>query len=432
MSSFLFTNSNINDLNFVNYELSKYNNYKKDIVDFIDFKLIYNYFLTEDIAEKYFFIDEKEEILCVYDGILVENNILNYYKKYGESFYKHIDGEYAVVVYDKKNNLLIAATDPFGCRHLSIGIENKKIGVSTFKIALEKLNFKNIYNVYGNTVFTYNTHTKNLDIKLNTIYDVKNPFKKDFSDWNKALEKSIFKKIGNLQRVSLTLSDGYDSGLIHCALIKNNIKNDIFSINKHGLVDSVSILLRRHEYHKNKCKDSLNKLIFSRCKDKDILDAIYVEEDFNYDPYNEDFINLFKNDRQELIKGVDCIAQIGKLSNSKVVLSGVEGEIHYFPYNKDEFTLNYSIIDTARSARTYCSASGLDARFVLLDKDLYQETQWLDKKLFRKEYKSLHKQYMDNYSYPYYDLLKNKKHAVKNHLVERTPYSLFNSNSIRL
>lgn len=433
MSSFLITNKSIDYPCTVNSQLIKYGKDKTIVENKNNISLIYNFLVTEDSANNYYIYDDKEEIVCVYDGILFgKADILDLYKKYGYKFYKYLDGEYSIVILDKKNNLFLAYSDPFGSRHLSIGFDGDKVGASTFRHPLEALQFKNIYNVYGNTVFIIDLKTKKIDIQLNTIYDTVNPFKKDFNDWVSAFSKAVEKRIFDVSCPGLTLSDGFDSGMIHCDLISKNIPHNIFSHISHGKVDSINILYKRHKLHNETMRKNVGKFIFSKNKLTDTtFDAMYFEESIDYDAYTESFYNIFSNNKKRDLESISCIEQMAALSkNNNVILTGIEGDIHFFPFLKQEYNLNFSISDIARAARLSNGYFGLDTRFVFLDKNLYQESFWLDKKLLLTEYKSMHKFFLNKFNYPYFEILNSKRVSVKNHLTLRAPTKLYSSNSI--
>ena len=430
MSSFIITNKCIKDNLKINAELQKYGKDRTDFIEANEFNLIYNHLITPDYTNDYYLYDDKNEIFCVYDGVLSnKESPTSLYKQYGNEFYKYLDGEYSLILIDKPTHTFIACADPFGCRHLSIGLDNDKVGAATFSKPLETLNFKNIFNVFGNTVYIFNLKTKKIDIRLNTIYDTGNPVKDNFTDWYNAFERAIQKRISNLPGVSLTLSDGYDSGMIHCELLNKNISHDTYSHINYGKVDSIAILLNRHKYHEKHAVGGLNKLIFSNCTTKEIFNELHYEKIIDYDAYTGSFYEMLFNNESYDLQSLDSIRQMSEMvklkKKSNVVLTGIEGEIHYYTlfYNKD-YCLNFSVSDIARAARLTNCCFGVDVRFPFLDKTLYQETLWLNPSTF-KEYKSIHKEFLDKFNYPYYEILNNKKSAVKNHLTERRPRKLF-------
>src|SRR4029078_6292927 len=66
------------------------------------------------------FIDDKDEIVCLYNGEIYNHSyaesdgevLIPMYKKYGKDFAKHLDGEYAIALYDFKNRIILFITDP--------------------------------------------------------------------------------------------------------------------------------------------------------------------------------------------------------------------------------------------------------------------------------------------------------------------------------
>lgn len=57
--------------------------------------------------------------------------VLALYKHYGLSFLPHLRGEFALVLYDAKRNVLIAARDRYGIKSLYYTVQNGRLLIST-------------------------------------------------------------------------------------------------------------------------------------------------------------------------------------------------------------------------------------------------------------------------------------------------------------
>jgi len=90
------------------------------------------------------------------------HSIITAYKKYGPKFVQYLDGEYAIVLIDKTKNIILFTSDIFRTKPLFYSIEDKDIGISTFKTPLKKLGFTDIKPLRPNTCYV-------LDLSIKTI-----------------------------------------------------------------------------------------------------------------------------------------------------------------------------------------------------------------------------------------------------------------------
>src|SRR3954462_2364241 len=72
------------------------------------------------------------DVVCVYNGEIYNQPyqktdgevIIPLYRKYGVNFARHLDGEFAIALYDFKESVAVFATDPFKTKPLFInGVE---------------------------------------------------------------------------------------------------------------------------------------------------------------------------------------------------------------------------------------------------------------------------------------------------------------------
>mgnify|MGYP003327721319 CR=1 FL=1 len=92
--------------------------------------------------------------------------IIDSYKRYGFDFVKHLDGEFAIVIYDADIKKIFFTTDVFGTKPLFYSQENGKFGFSSYKIALEEEEFSTINKLHANSFGVLN-----LKIIVQTLSD---------------------------------------------------------------------------------------------------------------------------------------------------------------------------------------------------------------------------------------------------------------------
>ena len=90
-------------------------------------------------------IDETDNIVIIFNGEIYNyKEILNdaksdiysimyLYKKYGLDFTKYLDGEFTIVIFDFKQNLLLLLSDIFKTKPLFYNINNNNIVISSYE-----------------------------------------------------------------------------------------------------------------------------------------------------------------------------------------------------------------------------------------------------------------------------------------------------------
>ena len=84
-----------------------------------------------------------EDIVCLFNGEIYNADlkkfssdiykIIETYKEKGVNFVTELDGEFSLVLFDFKKNMLILATDVFGTKPMHYSFEDKKFGISSYK-----------------------------------------------------------------------------------------------------------------------------------------------------------------------------------------------------------------------------------------------------------------------------------------------------------
>ena len=236
MCSFLITNI-IDILSKIHY-INHYMKFRGP--DLTNYQIIHNILFLHNLLHitgdftKQPFITANKEIVSIYNGEIYNYKSFGNYKsdgecindlylKHGFSFLKLLDGEFAICIFDFRKNLLCISSDIFATKPLWYAFENNKFGISTYKSALERLDFNNISKLEANKYKIFNTDNFNL-IYEESIFTFKlQQYKNIYDDWLKAFENSIKKRCKDMiYPITVCLSSGYDSGAICCAL--NNLK----------------------------------------------------------------------------------------------------------------------------------------------------------------------------------------------------------------
>ena len=224
MCGILFTNLKIQNLKYI-IEFLKYRG-----PDYTNREIINNYnfihcllSMTGEFRPQPFV---KEDIVCLYNGEIYNYDefgkyntdgecLIPLYEQYGTDFVKKLDGEFALILVDFKKDLLIFSTDIFSIKPLWLSIENNNIGIASYESCLKRLNFSNTQQLDPNKTHIYKL--SNLEkIEEKTVYDFDlKQYKTDYTDWNNAFEKAIYKRTRNAKHgIFIGLSAGYDSGVL--------------------------------------------------------------------------------------------------------------------------------------------------------------------------------------------------------------------------
>lgn len=341
----------------------------------------------------------KGDIACIYNGELYNQKfeksdgevLIPLYERFGILFMKELDGEFAIAIYDFKNDIALFITDQFGTKPLwRNGIEcaSYKSGVGGLQIRPNTIEAVQIST--EKTLFSYNYHKWDW-----------NQYKDTYDDWIKAFEKAIKKRAKD--GCFIGLSSGYDSGAISNELLKQKVDFKAFSVFNN---ENEDVILKRAEQLKkfeevivdfNKTKDTLKERIekvrYRFCREKYVLDdtasvglAAICEK-----AHNEGRTVLLSG------QGADEIIGDYKLYPKQSNFQGV------FPDELKEW--NNFVEGTQRdylNKEEYVGgAFAIETRYPFLDKDLVQEFLWLKPELKNKNYKAPIFEYLIKNNVPY-------------------------------
>jgi len=466
MCSFIFTTIKLFQLNYINYFLKfrgpdNTNVIKKQYKDTL-FTFIHNLLnITGDIVYQPYFGKsvEEDDIVCIYNGEIYNYKdfgdyktdgccIIDVYKKYGDEFIKKLDGEFAIILIDFSKELIYISSDVFATKPIWYAIENKEIGIASYKSALDRLKFRNPIKLKANTTLLLNFNYQ--IIKNFSVFDFDLiQHKTSYDDCIKAFDNSIIKRSANMKYpIFVCLSSGYDSGAICAALLKNNIKFTTYTI----LADENIDILNKRININNTIHEFINltKIDFNN-QLKYIKDNA---EEFYYKKYPDNsnlcINNGMKMTDDQAASGVSYIFKKAQDRNQRIYLSGQGADEIYsdygfngikiidhsgfggkYPDNLNDIFPKNSKEESGKESKWYSfyegtqisylskeenisGLYGIEGRYPFLDKYLVQEFLWLIPELKNKKYKSIIDEYMKRNNYPYDEGKKIGFNAAKN------------------
>ena len=407
------------------------------------------------------FQDIQNEIYCTFNGEIYNFKqfgedfvtdgecLIPLYKKYGLDFIKYLDGEFAIVLIDIRNNLLIVSTDTFGTRPLRMTINNKDFGISTYQSCLDKISLNNSFHVPANTTYILDlTQLKLIEQKPVHVFDL-NQFKYTFDDWETAFKKSITKRTQYAKcGIYIGMSGGYDSGAIACELTRQNIDFTAYSIanaedpetlnNRAKLINDpqlVNVTRKQFLQARDFLKDHAEEYYLNIDNGEKELYLKYIKDGMSHDhPTIKQLLKVIKfREQGQVLTGdngaIGCsyITSLAKNAGQKIYLSGSGADEIFsdYGYNKAKF-FNHSTIggyfpeDLSKvfpwknfygnTQRAYlmkeehvAGAYGVEGRYPFLDIDVVQEFLWLSPSLKNSAYKSPLHYYLNKYKFPYED-----------------------------
>ena len=335
---------------------------------------------------------------------------------------KDLDGEFAIVIHDKKENEIIILSDAFATKPCWISIDNNKFAISSYRSSNIELGFKdsNTFKTRPNTVYRINLETFLIRENQVVNWDLSQNVK-SFDRWCELFDISVKKRIENTAEMFFVgLSSGYDSGCIVSSLKKHNAKFTTYSVRA---AESMEILEKRHDMLHPERKH----LLHMTKKDFDFHKK-YISENAEY--YVSEYVMnnknyVVQNDKGSV--GTSYVCDHAKRDGYKIYMSGhgsdevysdygflgypIPGFEHcdiagYYPEDlSDCFPWKnfsgYRMIDFAYKDESVGGSYGIEVRYPFLDRDLVQEFLNIDSRLKNKHYKSPLHHYLKNNKYPF-------------------------------
>lgn len=463
MCGILFTNLLLKNIDHILHFLKKRGPDKINIYKQNEFTFIHTLLsMTGEITCQPF-VDEEAGIVAMFNGEIYNyNDFDNYssdgycliplYKKYGEQFISKLDGEFCILLYDSKKDLLIVSTDIFSTKPIWLAVGEHDIGASSYYSCLERLGHKNIMQIPSNTTLLIDLKNRKLIKKLPVhIFDLTQK-KNNFNDIRKTLEKAVEKRINGAKHgIFIGLSSGYDSGTIACILRKMKVPFTAYSIlgiddknvimDRHKLLSDTYLLdltseqfMGHRDHLINNCEpyvleiDSNENNRFEEClktktpKTKKICDRMFnIAKDRNTS-------QQLTNDNGSI--GISYICKLAREKGQLIYLSGSGADEIFSDYGYDGIKFySHSTIggyfpddlskifpwknffsNTQRAylmKEEYVTGSyGVEGRYPFLDKDVVQEFLWLNSDLKNKYYKAPLHDYLMTNGFPFIENLK--------------------------
>lgn len=432
MCSFLFTDKEIDNLDYANQFMKLRGPDKTTYKKINQYSLIHNILsITGNFVEQPF-IDYINYVACIYNGEIYNYSdfgeynsdgecLIPLYNTYGTDFVRRLDGEFAIVLIDFKNKILLISTDVFATKPLWFSIEDS-ITIASYESALKRLDASNIQKLEANQTRIYDLNTKKL-IESKTVFDFDlTQYKNNFDDWITAFEKSIQKRTKNLrEQIFIGLSSGYDSGAIACELNRQNIPYKAFSViggeNQQILHDRYLL------FNQNSCGQFIedNRLQYKNYINTNVEEFYYKIYSSDSD-YNEFGLRLQDDNGASALS---MVCDFARKEGKKVYLSGSGSDEIFsdygfngekiFPhsnfgglYPKDLSTIfpwasfyGSSMLSYLAKEEYVAGSYGIETRYPYLDKYVVQEFLWILPELKNSNYKSVLYNYLNRFDYPF-------------------------------
>lgn len=347
------------------------------------------------------------DIVCVYNGEIYNQPyrdsdgevLIPLYREHGDDFARHLDGEFAVAIYDFARGVAIFATDPFSTKPMwrhGTEVASYRSGVGEQGLPVPP----------DTTVIVDLATGEAREIERNS-FDFDHQHKDTYDDWIAAFDRAMAKRA--YHHSFINLSSGYDSGAIDCALTRLGVEYRTYSIEGQENMD----LLRRR---------SRNGTILKI--DRPIIDEKRAWLRANAEPYNYRLTmpngNVIEHDMLQ-DKATVGLASIYTLANEE------KRRVNFSGQGADEIMSDYSQWPEATELkgvfpaklevwrnfygnyqRAYLTkeehvagAYGIETRYPFLDREVVQEFLWLRQDLKNKRYKAPLHEYLTRYDYPF-------------------------------
>ncbi len=342
---------------------------------------------------------EDNGIVAVYNGEIYNHpyvrsdgeNIIPLYKKYGVDFPKHLDGEWAIALYDFNKGGAVFATDLFATKPI-------------WRNGLEAASYES--GVGGHKIPANTIEVVSFDGKEQTRHihewDLQQ-YKDTYDDWIAAFEKAVKKRA--IPGCFLGVSSGYDSGAIVVALRKLGVDFKAYIIKARedeSVLKARMKLLPNYEY--------LDETESFRQEREWLRQNV---EDFRYKLKTK---KRLYDDSAAL--GLSRICRKAHQEGRKVYLSGqgadeIIADYSLYPYQStykgtfpDKLHLWENFYEGAQYSylgkEEYVAGShAIETRYPFLDQQVVQEFLWLAPELKNKHYKAPIHEYLTRNNFPF-------------------------------
>jgi asparagine synthetase B (glutamine-hydrolysing) len=376
-----------------------------------------------------------DDIICLFNGEIYNylekggydceaQMVVDCYKEHGESFVRHLDGEFALVIVDLSKNTVYYTTDVFGIKPLYCVFDGDTFGLCSNKEALIHLGFSRPQKCDPNTLVRINLETMEAT-RVSDVYTFDlNQHKTTFDDWSEAFLTSISKRFTNIKwDIILGLSSGHDSGAIACACGALGIDFTSYSF----VGDEDFQILQSRIQLKDKAQGAFPSILRKNLDPGERGDIrSYISHTCAHFSYGSDL-----NEATHAHQGIDDPGAHGLMSilrhvkqlnpKIRILASGQGGDevqttiqsyafghpnpavfpedlSAVFPWENFFYGANSSYISKEESIS---GGVGVEGRYPLLDKRVVQEFLWLLPGLKNKYFKSPITNFLMEHNYPH-------------------------------
>jgi asparagine synthetase B (glutamine-hydrolysing) len=350
------------------------------------------------------------DIYCVYNGEIYNHPftksdgevIVPLYKEHGWTFAQHLDGEFAIALYDFAKNVVVFATDTFGTKPMYVsGAETSSL-MSGLLTDVERMLPNEIRMVsLTNGEVLNKTHTH--------YFDFAKQFIDSYDRWCESFEKAVLTRAKH--RCFMGLSSGYDSGAISHCLNKHNVDFKAFSIVNN---ENLKIIMDR-------AVDMRNFEPMQYIDKERLWERIQGSVDNERYTFGSKVQQCVFDDKA--ILGLAAICEKGKAEDRRVYISGqgsdeILSDYSPFPHQSELHGKYPEDLKEWKNFRLGCQQSyitkeehiadsyGIETRYPFLDSRLIQEFLWLDNKLKNASYKAPLRHYLITNQVPFEENMK--------------------------
>ena len=345
------------------------------------------------------------------------------YLKHGKHFVRQLDGDFALCVYDFKNQRAILSSDLFATKPIWYGIVNGRLAVASYESSLRALGCPKPQKVPPNQTFVWSLQEHKVIERIEIYHWDLRQTKNTLDDWVKAFEEAVKKRTRSLKYpLFICLSSGYDSGSLAAALNHLQVKYNSYSIMG---VEDPNILHQRERLNRKNAGNLIIKLDRTQVKD---------EHKFLLEKAEWSSHKLFRKFRPKIYRpiqddmacaGLAVIFRKAKSQNQRIYLSGQGPDEIFadygfrgvalrsistigglFPENlKDVFPWHNfqkgSMEGFIAKEEHVAGSLGIEARYPFLDRQVVQEFLWLTAEIKNQVYKAPLDYYLKLRGYPF-------------------------------
>ena len=438
MCSFLVTSYLVVNLLYVNYFLRFRGPDRTDMVSLNGFHFCHNLLHITGAVTPQPFVSADRSVVCLYNGEIYNHQdfgtfasdgeaLLEAYRRHGTSFPRFLDGEFALVLVDFSQGIMVISTDVFATKPVWYGVQDGEITVASYESALVRLGIRSRTKVPANTILVLGLNNYRL-LSTATVHDFDlTQFKTTFTDWRVAFDMAVRKRaLGTRSPVFVCLSSGYDSGCIVASLQRQRIPYVTYTIVAR---EDPDVLRRRLD--RDPEKGTVIELTHSDYKTHRTRLKARVEEFIYIGAFNGNRPVPMTDDQAST--GLHYICSLAREAGARIMLSGQGADEIYSDYGfqgrkmahysgfgglyPDDLTQIFPSphADTGvwrnfygGSMRCYLAKEehvtgghGIEGRYPFLDKAVVQEFLWLCPKLKNSDYKAPLHDYLTHNGYPF-------------------------------